>query len=125
MATPTHTMEAVVSPAVTATTVGEWLASLQPPPPQALVERLQCVLEPYAAEPISAVPDVCLRAGEALLEALLTSGSIARGTALDLLAIDALVTYAFEAAADAPDDFEARAAQAMQRIAALPRGSRD
>ena len=118
-------MNAGASPVATERTVGEWLSSLQPPPPLALVERLRSVLEPYANEPVSAVPDVCLRTGEAMLEALLTSGSTSRGTALDLLAIDALVTYAFEAAADAPADFEARAANAMQRIAALPRGARD
>jgi hypothetical protein len=38
---------------------------------------------------------------------------------LELLAADALVTYAFEAAADAPTLLSERARQAMMRIAAL------
>lgn len=106
-------------------TLGEWLDALSPPPPPALVERLHSVLAPYANEPVASVPDVCLRAGESLLESLLASGSTSRGSALDLLTVDALVTYAFEAASSAPADFESRAAAAMRRIAALPQGSPD
>ncbi len=114
-----------MSRATLPTNVGEWLDGLQPPPPAALRERLSAALAPYAGEPVRRVPDVCLAAGERLLDDLLSSGSTSRGTALDLLTIDSLVTYAFEAAADAPSEFEARAAQAMQRIAALPKASRD
>jgi len=69
---------------------------------------------------MDSVPEACLEAGERLLDELLVSGSTSRGTALDLLAVDALVTYAFQAAADSPDRLEARAARAMARIASLP-----
>ncbi len=105
---------------VSARTVGEWLASLQPSPPPALFERLCAALAAFADLPKSQVPESCLAAGDQLLDELLASGSTARGSALDLLAVDALVTYAFESAADAPSQLEARAARAMSRIAALP-----
>ncbi len=101
-------------------TVGEWVANVQPRPPVALAERLQALLEPYAARSVDLVPEACLEAGERLLDELLASGSTSRGTALDLLAVDALVTYAFQEAAHDPVRLEARAARAMARIAALP-----
>jgi len=104
----------------TAVTVGEWLMRLQPTPPEALLRRLQELLAQDAGRPASEVPEACLTAGERLLDSLLQSGSTSRATALDLLAVDALVTYAFEAAADDPTRIEARATAAMQRIAALP-----
>jgi hypothetical protein len=102
-------------------TVGTWLENLRPTPPAALVARLSELLQPYADLPAHRVPDVCLEAGEQLLAALLTAGSTERGTALDLLAADALVTYAFQAAADTPGQIETLASRAMQRISALPR----
>ena len=40
--------------------------------------------------------------------------------ALDLLAVDSLITYAFQAAADEPALMDARTARALARIAALP-----
>lgn len=101
-------------------TVGAWLATLQPAPPAALQARLRELLAPYASQPIAQVPMACLEAGEGLLSGLLASGSTSRVTALDLLSVDALVTYAFEAAATMGGDFEGRAAEAMARIAALP-----
>lgn len=104
----------------TAVTVGDWLTRLEPTPPDALLRRLQELLAQDVSRPASDVPEVCLAAGERLLDALLQSGSTSRATALDLLAVDALVTYAFEAAADDPALIEARATAAMQRIAALP-----
>ena len=102
-----------------AATVGGWIASVEPRPPAALAARLEGLLQPYANDPAESAPEACLAAGERLLDALLNSGSTSRGTALDLLAVDALVTYAFQAAADAPDRLEARAARAMARIASI------
>lgn len=100
--------------------VGQWLSELHPAPPPALAQRLAIALAPFAAEPADRAPEACLEAGERLLDELLASGSTNRGSALDLLAVDALVTYAFHAAADAPERLEARAARAMARLAALP-----
>lgn len=107
----------VTAPAVT---VGEWMARLEPAPPAALHQRLCELVAPSAHRPVAEVPEACLEAGEQLLDALLASGSTTRATALDLLAVDSLVTYAFQAAADDPSRLEARAAQAMARIASLP-----
>jgi hypothetical protein len=50
---------------------------------------------------------------------VLHDGCLTRSGALDLLAVDALVTYAFEAAADDPHSLEARTSAALARIAAL------
>ncbi len=101
-------------------TVGEWIGTVDPLPPTALHTRLQALLAPHAHRAASEVPEACLEAGEHLLDALLRSGSTSRETALDLLAVDSLITYAFQAAADDPARMEARAARAMARIAALP-----
>lgn len=101
-------------------TVGEWLETMHPSPPQGLRVRLLELLQPYAQLPVERVPEACLEAGERLLDALLASGSTSRETALDLLAVDALVTYAFQVAADDPASLDARAARALARIAALP-----
>jgi len=107
------------------TTVGAWLAAVQPAPPPALAARLAVLLQPYQTLSATHVPESCLAAGEHLLDALLASGATTRGTALDLLAVDALVTYAFQAAADEPQRLEARAARAMARIASLPENRPD
>jgi hypothetical protein len=104
----------------TATTVGAWIEHLDPAPPTALHARLRDLLASAAARPVAEVPEACLEAGEQLLDALLASGSTSRDTALDLLAVDALITYAFQAAADDPSQMETRAARAMARIAAIP-----
>lgn len=101
-------------------TVGAWIDGIEPVPPPALHARLRDLLAGSATRPVSEVTEACLEAGEQLLEAILASGSTSRDTALDLLAVDALVTYAFQAAADAPSRMEERAARAMARIAAIP-----
>ena len=65
-----------------------------------------------AAEPL-------VNSSEVAMERLVVDGCLTRDAALDLLAVDALVTYAFEAAADEPSSLEARAGRALARIAAL------
>jgi hypothetical protein len=101
-------------------TVGEWIAGVDPAPPPALHARLTALLSAASHRPVSELPEACLEAGERLLDSLLASGSTSRATALDLLAVDSLVTYAFQVAADSPEQMEERAARAMARIAALP-----
>lgn len=101
-------------------TVGDWLAVLDPPPPAALATRLRELLAHAMTRPAVDVPAICLAAGEEVLKTLLESGATARGSALDLLAVDALVTYAFQASADFPEELELRAKIAMSRIAELP-----
>jgi hypothetical protein len=64
------------------------------------------------------VAEALTQAGETLLRAVLDRPpEQAREGALDLLAADACVTWAFEAAADDPSTLPARAQEAMQRIA--------
>ena len=96
-----------------------WLDARQPPAPPALRTRLG---EPVDAHPeweSLAVPDALLSAGEQLLQGVLRAPSQRRATAVDLLAADACVTYAFEAAADAPERLVALAELSMRRIAQL------
>ena len=110
------TIEQVVLPV----TVGEWLDELSPPPPPVLADRIRLSLQPHYARPFAELPDACLDAGEILLGQLLASGSTSRESALDLLTVDALVTYAFEIASTAPETFMNTASRAMKRIASFP-----
>ncbi len=100
-------------------TVGEWLDSRTPRPPAVLAARLAKVLDDAMTQPASGIPELFLSTGEALVARLLRSDSTARVSALDLLAADALLTYAFEAAGADVATIDARATTAMQRIAAL------
>jgi hypothetical protein len=99
-------------------TVGAWLRERAPAPPQ-LSGRVTQVMGDRmdrAAEEASAA---CLDAAEELLRELLARPSAGRESALDLLTVDALVTYAFEAASATPESLDARATDAMRRFAAL------
>lgn len=71
-----------------------------------------------ATEPAAA----CLSAAEDALARLVRDGDDSRAGALDLLAIDALVTYAFEAAAEDPSRIDGLAMHAMARLSRV--GSR-
>jgi len=65
------------------------------------------------------LPDVLANAGQSLLHDVLArsgEGAGDRANALDLLAADACVTWAFEAAAETPDDVAARASAERHRI---------
>jgi hypothetical protein len=105
-----------------------WLDARRPIPPAALRARIDAALGPDLHADVSDVAETFLAAGERLARSLLIEDATSRGSATDLLAADALVTYAFEAASDRPLDLSTRAATAMTRIAALadappPRGA--
>ena len=102
-------------------TVARWLASRTPAPPIQLASRIEHLVATASAGHDTAVPPVerLLDAADATMRGLLRDGCLTRESALDLLAVDALVTYAFEAAADRPEDLEALATGALARIAAL------
>ena len=102
-----------------ATPAGAWLAAHSEQPPVALRTRLDGILNAPSATPDAAVAPALLVAGQTLLSTILGSGSTQRDAALDLLAADALVTYAFEAAAEEPARIDVRAAAAMRAISAL------
>ena len=83
--------------------------------PEPLLDGVRAALGANAARPS---PEACLDAGERMLASVLRADGASRATAIDLLTADALVTWAFELAADAPDRIDALAESAMARIAA-------
>jgi hypothetical protein len=94
----------------------EWLLARTPAPPHALGTRLQYAVSSRAATGNPAIS--CLDSAADLLEQIL-GGVSDRGSALDLLTADALVTYAFEAAAEDLASLEQRSVEAMRRLAKL------
>ena len=97
-------------------TVGAWLQERLPAPPPRLAKRIQDVLGDRIAQEVETAPDLCVEAAQTLLRDLLSRPTAGRESALDLLVVDALVTYAFEAAASEPSKLEARAERAMTRL---------
>jgi hypothetical protein len=91
-------------------------------PPPALARRMREALDSYhrsaGAAPVETAESY-LAAGERLLAELLSGDCSSRDCALDLLTADALVTYAFELAANDPSRIGERAQQATARLAAL------
>ena len=107
--------------ATSGATLGTWLAEREPVPPPALAARLRELLGARALDTEARqAPEVLLRAGEAVLERLLREAATTRESALDLLAADALVTYAFEAAGEEPATLPDRVEQAVAMIARVP-----
>lgn len=99
------------------TALRAWLAGREPPPPDALRARLDelvCAHPEWEGLPL---PEALLAAGDQLLRQVLAAPAKSRTTAVDLLAADAALTYAFEAASDAPDQLVALAEGAVRRIA--------
>ena len=98
--------------------VREWLSARVPAQPPALSRRIAELAAPFDARP-GDLPDRCLAAAVAGLRRLLEEPESSRAGALDLLAVDALVTYAFEAASDDPERIPALATQALHQLSAL------
>jgi hypothetical protein len=99
-------------------TVGGWLQDRFPAPPERLAERIVVVLGDRCERDAAQTTTLCIDAAEQLLRDLMTRPSPGRESALDLLTVDALVTYAFEAASEVPDSLESLATSAMLRLAA-------
>jgi hypothetical protein len=95
-----------------------WLDARRPLPPAALRARIDAALGPDLHADVSDVAESFLAAGERLARSLLVEDATSRGSATDLLAADALVTYAFEAASDAPSTMATLAGDAARRFAA-------
>ena len=74
-----------------------WLESRRPAPPAALLAPLEAAVTDRAAP----LPDHLSAVGRELLARVAASPRAGRELALDLLAADAFVTYAFEAQAEA------------------------
>jgi hypothetical protein len=100
-------------------TIGEWLATRIPAPPPQLMHRVRDALAEAADDDASGAADRCVEAAERTVAQLLRDGRTGRESAADLLAADALVTYAFEAAGADPARLVDRAQSAMVRLARL------
>ncbi len=99
-------------------TPAAWIRAHAIDAPEPLLARVEGVLSSPAVSATLPVAEALLRAGEVLLDTVLEEGTgEGRAVALDLLAADACVTWAFEAGADEPGTLSARAEAAMQRIA--------
>lgn len=73
-----------------------WLSTRQPTPPSGLAERLRDIALPPGGTRSARLA----RAGVELLDRVVHAPADGRPLAADLLAADALVTYAFEAQAE-------------------------
>jgi uncharacterized membrane protein len=100
-------------------TIGEWLTTRSPAPPAQLMQRVRDALADAANDDARFAADRCLEAAERMVAQLWRDGRTGRESAADLLAADALVTYAFEAAGDDPAPLVERAQSAMVRLARL------
>jgi hypothetical protein len=102
-----------------ACTVGGWLARRTPRPPELLRESITSALGAAAERDVSETEHACLDAAERVLARLLQKGRGERDDASDLLAADALLTYALEFASDGPERFEQNATNAIERFGRL------
>jgi hypothetical protein len=98
--------------------VRDWLAHREPSPPRVLRERVEALA--------LAVPEIegdpagsLLAAAEEALAQLARRPADDRAAAIDLLAVDALVTYAMEYAAQTPDDIPRLSERAMSRLSGV------
>lgn len=100
-------------------TVGQWLDARRASAPPHLIAEVRTALGADLQADARQTPERCVEAAERVVARLLAADRTGRDSALALLAADALVTYAFEAAAEAPDTIAARAAAAMRTLAVL------
>ena len=99
-------------------TVGAWLRERAAAPPE-LTARIVEVVSDRLDEASDHAPAIFLDGAARLLEELVARPSAGRESALDLLTVDALATYAFEAASAMPGSVPARASEAMRRFARI------
>jgi hypothetical protein len=102
-------------------TLGEWLRERSPAAPERLLARIERALGERVDVDASEAGNVCIDAAEAMLGDLLRQSSTGRESALDLLAVDALVTYAFEAASESPGSLSPLAQESLIRLASVTR----
>lgn len=100
-------------------TVGEWIAARAPDVPPALQAQVREALGPALQQDVAHAPEACLTAATSVVTELLAAGRTGREAALPLLAADALVTYAFEAAADDIDRLAVHARSAMTTLGTM------
>jgi hypothetical protein len=98
--------------------VVEWLAAREPAAPPLLAGRLAAVAREVSPERLGATMTEAMSAlGLYALDRSVGRGETGDEVALDLLAADAFVTYAFEAAAEEGADVGRAAAELVTRVA--------
>jgi hypothetical protein len=95
----------------------EWLETRTPAPPPRLLHRIVQVLGSDTKTEVRY--SVLLDAAERLLRDLTAHPTLARDSALDLLTVDALVTYAFEYAAASPDALLDATTKGIERLGSV------
>lgn len=97
-----------------------WLAARGPVPPDALRDQLLLLLDaaPDSAFAGDSMAVISGRLGLAVLRGVVERQKVARDAAMDLLAADAFVTYAFEAASQEGRDVTALARTLLGEVAA-------
>jgi hypothetical protein len=105
---------------VTRSSIRAWLAEREPAPPAELAAKLaQCVdAAPEAVLASNSVAEVVGAIGTWLLQSVVERQRTAYDAAVDLLAADAFVTYAFEAASEEGTDVAGLANQLLTRVRA-------
>lgn len=93
------------------------MSACRPSAPPELAARVRSAIGDRWSADTTETSRVCEAAAEELLQSLLERQETGRESALDLLAADALVTYALEYTALVGGDLDAEAATAMRRIA--------
>ncbi len=96
-----------------------WLDARREEAPPALRARIGALVDAHPEWAALPLPEALVAASEVLMAAVLAAPPKDRRTALDLLAADACVTYAFEAASEAPERLVALAERSMAHIAQL------
>jgi hypothetical protein len=94
--------------------VSNWLAQRTPRPPAEIAARLAAIVGDAKAEGEADLAELFVNHAVALLPGVASD----RSGATELLLVDALITYAMEAAASDHDTFEEVAERSMKLIAA-------
>jgi hypothetical protein len=98
-------------------TVRDWLDSRTPPPPAVLDDGVRAALGDDVAADVQRTTEVCLRAAERALRAIVETRRFDRRGALDLLVVDALTTYAYEyASTRSASDVGSAAEEGMRHL---------
>ena len=95
-------------------TVGDWLSARSSTVPPSLRARVLALLGDGVAAPAAEAETVFIDAAARALAEILEGRRFARDAAPDLLAVDALMTYAYEHAGD-----RGASAQELERIAGI------
>ena len=95
--------------------LADWIRARVPAPPAALSQRLAEIVGDHTCEGFESLPDSLISHAEEVLAQIGND----RSSATDLLAADALITYAMEAAAEFSLDVESVAERAAVSLSAV------